>query len=545
MRPDPTHEVSLEEAIDAWQAQVWAGHGSCLLGAGVSMLPPSSLDSGNRLRDRALDWLLGDSQWSNEWRVLRGDRRYQELLPEVVFEQAFAMVHEEVLGVFEALVNAPPNPLHSALARLATDAEMRILTTNFDDLLESAGADSSLVTHLHGHLAEPTSLVFRVAQSGLPVAQINQLVARAATDRLVAILGYSGRDPDILAALHDARPSGVVWLARVPVERSVREAARQLELVCTVTLVVADLADVAPLIDRATGARRNVERQHSAPPRGAVISDDERAALLARLWDWIGEPRRSLAVHKRALRSSKGSKMRSWFGREAALCAMAIGHGAEAEVLAAAAGIDARGGTLYARAAVENVIGLVAIERGAESYQAAAVAFEAALELLDRFEAGKGPNVDALRQQAGELRGSIANNLGWLSSLRGDFATAVSYYRASRDIKRKVGFVSGMAHSAANLAVAYRALGQEGPSARWRREADRAFAALGMIDARVRLHRELAEEARVAGRKVASRRSLTTAMRLSAELPPGHIERSHVEKAFAAWGDSTPGTPPA
>ncbi|MCB1914847.1 MAG: NAD-dependent deacylase [Rhodocyclaceae bacterium] len=84
---------------------------------------------------------------------------------ELATPEAFARDPALVWGWYEwrrmKVLQAQPNPAHRAIAALAADRRVSIVTQNVDDLHERAG--STVCAHLHGHLSRP-----RCFDCGLP-----------------------------------------------------------------------------------------------------------------------------------------------------------------------------------------------------------------------------------------------------------------------------------------------------------------------------------------------------------------------------------------
>lgn len=108
----------------------------------------------------------------------------------------------------DAFHGAKPSAIHRSLMALDVGTH---LTLNFDHLLEEAGARK--VIHLHGSVGDPRSLVTTITQydSGLP-KKLSDQFRTAVKDKRVLVVGYSGRDRDVLPLLRVFKPSEIVWL---------------------------------------------------------------------------------------------------------------------------------------------------------------------------------------------------------------------------------------------------------------------------------------------------------------------------------------------
>lgn len=160
--------------------------------AGASVYPAAALDA---VRD-ALRW------------PPTGEPRLRlELILDLMAKEVKADV---LAGIYSVLLGASPCLAHYALAA----AGMPIVTTNQDELIEDAAGRLGVavdVMHLHGLASRPHSIVTMLSQyvDGLspPIAQ--QLRDRLTGCHLV-VLGYSGRDLDIMPHLY--RAPRVTWL---------------------------------------------------------------------------------------------------------------------------------------------------------------------------------------------------------------------------------------------------------------------------------------------------------------------------------------------
>jgi len=118
-----------------------------------------------------------------------------------------------VFRLFEFMLSAAPNFNHFALGVLSAGP---ILTTNQDLLIERALAMTGRrnhVVHLHGRCDKAETIVALIGQNlGGLQKNIRRVAIRELRDRNVVVLGYSGRDPDIMHVLAAARPSSVLWL---------------------------------------------------------------------------------------------------------------------------------------------------------------------------------------------------------------------------------------------------------------------------------------------------------------------------------------------
>lgn len=188
-----------------------------LCGAGISAERPSSLPTGGDLALQVFDLTTGGKTGpfaAGPIARLRRQIRTGALRLEVICDLLTREIDPlTVVSPFGQLRGALPNRLHVALTLLAPAA---LITTNQDLLLERAGEVLGLtnqVVHLHGRCDRPRSIVTTVAgylHGFTPHKE--RLLARLLEGRDVLVLGYSGRDLDVMTSLLKANPRRVLWI---------------------------------------------------------------------------------------------------------------------------------------------------------------------------------------------------------------------------------------------------------------------------------------------------------------------------------------------
>ena len=141
-----------------------------LVGAGVSMLPPTCLPSGNTLRDRVIEAICAAPTLKRELAAVQSSSRWDRLLPEHVFQEVFEFVTASFVSIVGSMDTAPFNSAHSYFAERTRIGE-HVLTTNFDSLIEVSGADTALVHHLHGALSGDGGVVHRLSDVHMGLGQ--------------------------------------------------------------------------------------------------------------------------------------------------------------------------------------------------------------------------------------------------------------------------------------------------------------------------------------------------------------------------------------
>lgn len=220
-------------------------------GAGISILPPSSLPNWRALADgviRAIGQAAGETPRladlaQGSGRPYLGQLLQAELRPDVVMEIIYDIMQERALGALEVLDIITPNANHFLIAHLAGAGFLNcVLTTNFDRLIEIAcqqqgvpvrtvvtpeeyatdpGPDQGLTLYkLHGSIERPETMVASIDNITRGLDQQKEAVLqRLLSSQYFLFLGYSGNDFAINAdylLLERTRPLvlGITWNLR-------------------------------------------------------------------------------------------------------------------------------------------------------------------------------------------------------------------------------------------------------------------------------------------------------------------------------------------
>jgi tetratricopeptide (TPR) repeat protein len=138
-----------------------------------------------------------------------------QLRLELVLDLMSRHVPAEVMaGVYTLVLGAEPCLAHFVVAA----AGFPVITTNQDELIERAAAllrTGVDVLHLHGLASQPASIITMLSQyaKGLPIRTVEEMRRRIGGSHLV-VLGYSGRDLDVMPYLYGA--ARVTWLHYQP-----------------------------------------------------------------------------------------------------------------------------------------------------------------------------------------------------------------------------------------------------------------------------------------------------------------------------------------
>ena len=112
-----------------------------------------------------------------------------------------------------------PNLNHSVLAAMLDRRLARVVTTNFDELIEAqrlSPGDRAGLLKPHGTFSAPAEMAIRLSQIGRGIVspRIGRALAEALRGRDLLVVGYSGSDLDIRPLLRTADVRSVLWVVR-------------------------------------------------------------------------------------------------------------------------------------------------------------------------------------------------------------------------------------------------------------------------------------------------------------------------------------------
>jgi SIR2-like domain len=232
----PTSTSGITPAVPQNTSQRVQYFDTVLTGAGISISNPSNLPSGDTLARLAweilveslrgepagalvddvfaktVDRIAGSQANNREHEGLRLEQLLQILepwYPEPLTPTAVGHdIDSPLLAIYETIGTDQWNFNHLALTRLGA----RNYTVNMDTLIESAGARDEVV-HLHGEWRKPDTIISTVTRylAGLSEESRNDL-SRAFRGKSVLVMGYSGRDQDVMPLLAEFPPSRLTWV---------------------------------------------------------------------------------------------------------------------------------------------------------------------------------------------------------------------------------------------------------------------------------------------------------------------------------------------
>lgn len=267
-------------------------------------MPPSRLPSGEELACRLIELVLdgpvvfSSASMGSILSTVHMSGGDSALRLELVFEVLARELDPDVLvHVYRLLEGASPNANHFAV--LAAGAR-EIVTLNQDVLLEEAAqllGRAPPILHLHGRCDRPDTIVtlLREYLSGLD-GLVGKRFDRAVANRDVVVIGYSGRDRDVMSALVRARPRSVLWIAYVPPGKSFVPAP-ELQLLAAglgARLRIEESSDPSGWLRQhlSVSARRRVERAQQKVSSGKPELPQASRDLFASL----GERERNLGI---------------------------------------------------------------------------------------------------------------------------------------------------------------------------------------------------------------------------------------------------------
>jgi tetratricopeptide (TPR) repeat protein len=206
-----------------------------LCGAGISV--PSELPDGQRIARVAFDLVWRGAKAFDpdardrvraalDWSSSREPALRLELMLELLGRE---LDPAALVTVFRLLATAKPSRNHAALALSGASS---IVTTNQDLLIEEAARGLNVrcaVQHLHGRYDRPGSIITFLSQyvEGLPLST-TRAFTKAVKGQRVVVVGYSGRDRDVMPLLSTA--DSVLWVHHRSPGRGQRPLAMEVEV---------------------------------------------------------------------------------------------------------------------------------------------------------------------------------------------------------------------------------------------------------------------------------------------------------------------------
>lgn len=410
-----------------------------LCGAGVSMISPTGLPSGDTLRDICVRELLHDSISASIIHQLLGTPAYQALLPEAVLQLMGSTIGKPVDHFIARLLKkAKVNNVHRHIARNFT----HIFTTNFDLCFERAGAKRTL--HLHGSVANPESMQSQVFRLGKTSPVENRIFQRAIYHRILLVIGYSLRDNDVIKSLNDHPPKSILYLS---FDDSLPEASRRIHCRFRVARGSAEeLFKVQSRTEPQMSQKLAVMSPRKLPPIkkrvNALLRICSRAArydlalTLIKLYRPFLSGRSKLAAMCEVADNLRISQR---FEEAMQLCREVLNDPAARRLTIA---------DMVSTAHVE--LGLCDLDRGIQEFDTIEKHFMTALEVFNALIERERSKKYAVENDIWRAR--IFNNLGLVYAAKGDHKESIAYFKKSLKIKELHHEQYGYAQTLSNMA---------------------------------------------------------------------------------------------
>lgn len=418
-----------------------------LLGAGISMLHPSNLPSGPEMRDTVLRLVLQNLPDPGLIETILTNGTYRRIIPEVLFADIYTIAGRMVFDLIVPLLNGSAvNQSHIALAIMAKDHGCRLYTTNFDLLLEGAGAPRHLVRHLHGDIRHRAQIAVLLSDVSRPIPAPPTPVRMRET---LAILGYSGNDKDIINFLSNSSYHRIFWFAR-PGDEGLAGRIKPVSERHTVSIVEGDIHRFLEETVGQNDRERPSPRPTSPSLAESSLPDRPQAILIASLVLYrcglYSEAFRLIDLHWPGLGRvpSRLAIRAAVYKAEAARIALP-----DAQVLLGSlAKINARKGSI-AYVELENIRGVLNLD--ASNFDEAERHFK---PLLDDYASLSKRRRFRHRGRIDRMAAAMFNNIGLCNLETGKFREAKINFVKSARLKIKLGNPMGVATSYINLALA-------------------------------------------------------------------------------------------
>lgn len=450
----PFETISLWEFINEFNESRRTGNLALLVGAGISMQPPSSLPSGPEFRNTIVQALYCEELLGTTWKDILRNPKFELLVPEVVFDHIYKLLGAAFLPAFDLFRGTEPNYAHLFVARSIVDGAAAF-TTNFDLLIE--GADPrcrDLITHLHGNIDEKERATFRINIVGRGLSKaLRKAFRKSVRGRALFVVGYSGADEDIRLLVRSAEPRALYWLVRPGSESyTYRNIDRLGACGYPIRVATGDLSEVlGTAADRSVASSSKLAKwktrarvlQHRWQ---SEIPAETRLACISSILIDIEQYAMADCVVVKACALARESTLKLWLMNQSTYIARMMGNFRKMSRRAAATvQLSQRLGNTYEEAQAWNLLGLCKLEKRRPDPGAAKKDFLHALAVLESC----GPK-DKDPELLGIFRSQILNNIG-LASAENSGTVAVDYFRESLKLKKRWGALQGIAVTSANL----------------------------------------------------------------------------------------------
>ena len=483
----PLEKIQFSNFTDIVVSKIKLGRLAVLAGAGISMVRPTNLPSGDELRDLAIKTITATTELSPYFELLKQDENYTNLLPELMFQSLWEHMGHQLGGFFRVLEPANQNEIHRFLRDLSKNYTVAIATTNFEHLIEGNAEPSRNILHLHGSLSETETLVIRLNQVGrtIPLPIANKFL-RSINGKTVLILGYSGRDSDVMRLVDTTEAEDIMWLFHNDSDRAVVAANSSAHR------VRGAIGDALNMVKQLQDGLQVFLQHKDIHLKNESSLEKKRRIILSEWQDKLSTEKRYLAFSAVLVLAKNFSAANELLSE--GLVYLRDTESWEQYLVGTAAifrltanfeqGIDCISeallnakklrGSHLARAL--NVSGLLLLEKVEPEPSLALERFRSAIDHLR----ANGDDPKLLSESDLQLLARLQNNLGLASENLGDYTSAVQAYRESIKIKRSIGDIIGIAQSSANLSIACYKAKNFRVSSYWRHSALNAAETYGL-----------------------------------------------------------------
>lgn len=453
-------------------------HSNCvfLVGAGISMISPTNLPSGPELKDFLLECLLDHGKFKSEYLRIKNNSKYKNIVPEVLFQDIFSLIKENIFLIYGLLEKGAPNHIHKTIAQLANTFNIKIFTTNFDSFIDTYLVSKVSISHIHGCLLEKDKMAILIKQiiRGMD-SKFKLQFSKAVKDKNLYVFGYSGNDKDVRDLIKSSSPGKIFWLMRDINDSLVSNNLKYIEP-ANIMAFEAELSSfyfliqknmrLNPLADNKKGGLSNTfndEKFKIKKKVKSLINENTRYALLKlinyRLQDYdFARESCKIVLSNKNLRKLAYSEW-LWFVIHLCDCIIITDDDlTEGHYYLDLALADQRTSSFPKYFGIlNNLKGLYYIDclkpvprRSLPYFYLARKNYELLLKNVKDNNA-----IDDLK----DCLSKTYNNLGFAYYLIGDLNKAFINFKASLKIKKEIGDIFGFATTMVNISVAYFKIG--------------------------------------------------------------------------------------
>ncbi len=458
--------IGYKKTIANLKKDVISNKCSFFVGAGISMLSPCLLPSGQELKNIAVSKLLVHDTLKKYIAKIKRSHNYHNIVPEIIFQRIFEALQDDFFPFFEILKIANPNLAHQSLASFADKYGNAIFTTNFDQLLEAYSINKGKIIYLHGSLNDLSKMMIRINQvgKGLDLAFKKRFISNT-KNKSIYVFGYSGNDKDIIDALNTCKCKEIIWFVRNKRNQNVLNNLSRISDKYILKIVECNLntlfKDISKHFKWPKVQRQIISSLILKKRRTSLINRLSNDIKLVEKYAAIGKILFDLEMYKVSSEAyldaakntnDKGIHNKYWFYIEAAYSMHVMGEFKNVFKYARRV-IDAKGSRNYLNtlSTAYNMLGLYYLEQRKPKPKKAIPYFNKALVELTKFK--NSPEGKQWLEGINIFFGRIYNNLGLAYETLDDFDAAMYHYKKSLKYKNKVGDLISICQSYINISI--------------------------------------------------------------------------------------------